>query len=823
MTKRYLFSTAVGISMVYSLPAIAQGAPPQTTGPNVGLEDIVVTAQKRAENIQDVPIAVSAFSGDAIAQKSIGAIQGLSNLTPNVTLDAGSPFSGSSSVLTAYVRGIGQDDFAFNLDPGVGVYVDGIYLARTVGANTDLLDVERIEVLKGPQGTLFGRNSIGGAISIVTREPGEEFGGKAEITTGRFDRLDIRGTVDLPLVTDKLLSTLTFSSTKRDGYVKRIPFPGTYVTDPLTSVPRSGTQTSDTEGGESQWTVRGKLLWKVNDSVKLTVSGDYQKGDQPGMASTLIKVLSNNGAPTFPGELFGSVYNLCINVPNALLPSAIGGNIQAMCGIRGTSGTSIGNANVDTDPSNNRLTWNNQFITGDIDKSYATGPSFSRLQNWGLSGVLDADLTDNMSVKSITAYRKLNWAAGMDADGSPITIIEPGFTMHQQQFSEELQFSGKAFDNRLDYVFGFYYFRETGNLHDYVPFGQGLLQVDGFNTFKTRALAAFTHLNYRFSDQFSITLGGRYTDERKQFEGFQRDPNGFLYKLVLGKQLNEITEADRIALGFPDPTDPLRFYPTGLNKKKFTDFSPRIGLEFKPSDDVMLYASFSRGYKTGGWTTRLSNPETVAPDFDEETAKSWEGGIKSELFDRRVRVNVAGFYTEYNGIQLTQTNGISPTTKNAGNAEIYGAEAEFQAVLTDAFLLTGSLGYVHDRYVEKLAGTTAGDRLPKTPRWKVNISPKYTLDLEAKGRLIAMVDYTYTSSLFNNTENTVELKRKPVNMVNASLIYEEPGKSWSITIGGTNLANERYITTGQFQSGGGLIYGTYSRPREWYAKLGVNF
>lgn len=806
-------------------PAMAQEAAQSERAETAGLEEIVVTAQKRSENVQNVPVAITAFSASTLAEKSINSVQGLSNLTPNVTLDAGSPFSGSSSVLTAYIRGIGQDDFAFNLDPGVGVYVDGVYLARTVGANTDLLDVERIEVLKGPQGTLFGRNSIGGAISIVTREPGNDFKGRAEITTGRFNRLDVRGTVDIPIISDKLLSTLTFSSTNRDGYVKRIPFPGSqsFVSDPLNAVPRSGYDTSSTEGGEDQWTVRGKLLWRVHDGLKLTVSGDYQRVDQEGSANTLLKVLANNGPPTFPGELFGSAYNLCINVPNALLPTAVGSNIQALCGTLGTSGGSIANANVDADPNNNRLTYSNQFITNDIDKSYATGPSFSKLTNWGFAGTIDYDIGDNVAIKSITGYRKLDWAAGVDTDGSPITIIEPGFQMKQEQFSEELQLIGKALDNKLHYVFGAYYFKETGSLHDFVPFGAGLLQVDGNNTFNTKSYAFFTHLNYELTDSLSITLGARYTEEKKRFEGFQRDPNGFLYKLVLGKQLNQITNADRLALGFPDPNDPLRFYPPGQNRKKFTNFSPRLGIEFKPTELVMVYGSFSKGYKTGGWTTRLSAPEQVAPSFNEEKADSYELGLKSEFLDRRVRLNLAGFYTTYKGIQLTQTNGISPTTKNAGDAEIYGMEAELQAAVSDAFLVTGSLGYVHDRYIRKLPGTTAGDTLPKTPKWKLNLSPRYTFDMGDKGRVIANVDYTYTSSLFNNTENTVELKREAVNMLNASLTYESPNDNWSVTLGGSNLANERYITTGQFQPGGGLIYGTYSRPTEWYAKLGVKF
>jgi len=199
---------AAGAAALSGLVLCAGAAIAQQADTGV-LEEITVTAQKRTENLQQVPIAISAFSAEALQQKAITSVDQLSNLSPNVNLDAGTPFSGSDTVLSAYIRGIGQDDFAFNLDPGVGVYVDGVYLARSVGANTTMLDVDRVEILKGPQGTLFGRNSIGGAISIVTRDPGNEFKVKGEVTGGSFNRLDTKISMDVPF-TDQILSTFRF-------------------------------------------------------------------------------------------------------------------------------------------------------------------------------------------------------------------------------------------------------------------------------------------------------------------------------------------------------------------------------------------------------------------------------------------------------------------------------------------------------------------------------------------------------------------------------------------------------------------------------------
>jgi len=301
-----------------------------TAGAQAVIEEITVTAQRRAENIQDVPIAITAVSAEALEASGIRDVATLSNIAPNVSLDAGTPFSGSDTVLSAYIRGIGQNDFAFNLDPGVGVYVDGVYLARSVGANTSLLDVERVEILKGPQGTLFGRNTIGGAVSIVTRDPGTDFLFKGSVTGGDFHRLDIQGSADLP-VSDNIRTSVSFSSAKRDGYQRRIPFTdlsnkdgadpsllnpfatipdcgpvGTtcsYVTDDSSRFPAAGYGTSSREGSINQWTFRGKALFLFTDTARFTVSGDYTNVDQSASAATVASIN--------PSQL-AQLYNLCL-------------------------------------------------------------------------------------------------------------------------------------------------------------------------------------------------------------------------------------------------------------------------------------------------------------------------------------------------------------------------------------------------------------------------------------------------------------------------------------------------------------------------------
>ncbi|MEL0252495.1 MAG: TonB-dependent receptor, partial [Novosphingobium sp.] len=407
--------------------------------------------------------------------------------------------------------------------------------------------------------------------------------------------------------------------------------------------------------------------------------------------------------------------------------------------------------------------------------SYANGNNYSKLKTYGGAGTIEFDLSDTVMVKSITAYRELHWNAGMDLDGSPLNFLHTSFTMNQWQFSQELQLNGSAMDKTLNYVLGAYFFKEAGDLHDYVTFAEGLLQVDGPNDLATKNYAFFGQIDYRPTEQFGVTIGGRYTKEDKTFEGFQSDANGLTYKILnqIGvppcASINPITDACRIAAGFPNQGQPLRYYIAGTQRKSFSDFSPKIGLQYHPNDDAMLYASWSKGYKTGGWTTRLSNPLPTAPDFNEEKATTWEVGLKSTLLDRRLQINAAAFLTNYKGIQLNFQQGVSPTIQNAGDARIKGFEVEVVAAPTDGFLINASVGYTDAYYTAVLAGAQVaanpfqagvfpGADLPKTPKWKFNVSPRYELSMGGDAKLVVLADWTHTTSLWNDTERAFLLQ-----------------------------------------------------------------
>ena len=780
----------------------------------ITLEEVVVTAQKREENVQDVPIAITALSAKSLESKGLSNVTEISDFAPNVQMDNTSPFAGSSQVLSAFIRGIGQNDFAFNLEPGVGLYVDGVYYARTLGAAVDLLDLERVEVLKGPQGTLFGRNTIGGAISVITRDPARQFDYKAELSAGRFSRFDLRASLDVPLIEGVLLSQISVASSDRDGHQDLIAFPGAsqFQLDQGVFQTARNQKGSATRGGADSQNVRVKLLWNASEDVTVRFSGDYTHTDEESTPQTL---LATNVDPA--SGTIASLYNTCISSSTATLAML---NLSAACGPRGVAGTSLASVNVDANPDNDRLLFGDQFITGDIDKSFAAGSNFSLLDAYGVSATVDWALNDAVSLKSISAYRDTEADFGTDIGGAPFVVADVSFIQNQDQFTQELQFTGNLFEDRLKWLLGLYYFEEDGTLTDFVPFLAGLVQVLGPNFFDNEASGAFTQLDFALTDKIGLTAGVRYTDEDKEFEGRQRDLNSLPVKTGFPLAL------------FPDPNDLTRLYPLGVNKRNFTDTSIRLGAQYRFTDQVLAYTSYSEGFKSGGFTTRLLVPEVAivngvpvpgpAPDFDPETAQTYEVGLKSQLFDQRLQLNLAVFDTRYDDIQVTVQRGISPTFENAGDGKITGAELELQSVLGSNLQLSGSIGYLDARYSRLEPGSLIelGDDFVNSPEWSTNLSADYSLQL-GRGELRLHGDWTNRSKVANDAVNNPLFVQSSVNLYNASLAFAPTGGNWEVILGGRNLSDERYIVSGFQNDGIGVSTAVFSRPREWYLTVRI--
>jgi iron complex outermembrane recepter protein len=869
-----------------SLNATAQQAPSSaqnTTADSDQLVEVVVTAERRAENVQNVPIAVSAFTSDAMQSRNITSIQALGNLTPGVNLDAGAPFSGDRSVLSASIRGIGQDDFAFNLNPGVGVYVDGVFLARTIGANQNLLDVERVEILKGPQGSLFGANTIGGAISVVTHTPGDETRFIATATGGSFDRRDFGFTADIPILPGVLLSSISVSSQEQTGWMKVVPYPSNspYAAVPLTfdsihSYPQSGYETNDNYGGNGLQVIRGKLLWHASDKMTWTLGLDWSHEDTTALGYQVL------GAYNGAGSTFTSVYNTCISNNAATLTAAgITGvcsqpraHVPALGSIgsppllgAGYVGGPVGPFNyLNTGgaaylgSSSPRLWWGapGSYNTGNINTTYAAdAPDFAKYDVYGggLTGVYE--INDQLTAKSITAYRTITWKIGTALDGVPgDTFQSVTDAQHQWQISQEFQLIGKAFDDKLNYVTGLYYFNEGGYVHDYVPF-EGLLYVyDVQNNVDNQDIAAFVHADYQLTKQISFTAGARYTDVVADFIGGQSDLNSFPF----GSQCWQTScggapPFDQIIPAASPPGTPYyRYFPNTPDSQSWHVFDPTLSAQYHFTDDVMAYASWGKGFKQGGWTTRLSAGITspVAARFSPEYSKTYELGLKSQWFDHHLQANAAVFFTNYDGIQLNIQRGISPVYTNAGNADIKGAELEVQSNLGHGFSLNFSGAFIdaYYTYVNPSAnipqyalpgsgltvcpgavaltgcaiqgpGSQLDAKLPKTPKWKFTFDPQYDMHLPNDAILRFIPAFTYTSDLYNDSLNTPELHRPSTRMLDASVHYVSPSGQYDLALGGTNLTDDRFVTGGSPNYGAGEVGGYYNDPREWYLTLRV--
>ena len=843
-------ASALAVTLVLATSA-AQAQEATVPEENGGLAEIVVTAQKRSESAQQVPIAISAVTAEALQSKGLTDIASISGQAPNVTLKSSGVFGGSSSTLFTYIRGIGQNDFGFNLEPGVGVYVDGVYLARNIGANVDLLDLQRVEVLKGPQGTLFGRNTIGGGLNIVTADPGDEWKVKGEVTTGRYHRIDVRGSLEAPLAQDVLRLGLAFSTKHRDGWQKRIPYSGDTGNNPIWLLATDGasggpanTNTDeaqlfpltanitggDRSGSQNQTAFRAKLLFTPNDRLTVRLIGDYLHVNEQATPFSLLQVDQN---------AYVALYNTCISgnpafyAPVAALAGVPAAGVNALCtNTRGNPGSPAGTQPSLQSQAGRHLPYDSRYVIRNADGSinpnlsYASGANYNKINNYGINGQLEYEFADNLTVRSITAYRRLQSNFGVDIGGAPFSALSPTFADRENQFSEELQLLGNLFQDRWKYVLGAYYFHEYGTHDDAVPFTGGLIQINSPNNrYDTKSYAAFMHNNIEvIPEKLGLTLGIRYTHDRKTFTGTQRDENAF------GLQLLQLPAA----LVSPNPADPYLLYPLGRNRQSFDNISYRIGAEYHLDRRMMVYASYATGYKGGGWTTRLTLPNFTtdasgaivklpAPTFGPEKAYTTEIGFKSELFGRRARLNVALFNTEYNSIQLTFQNGSSPVTANGGDGRIRGAEAELNLAPVRNWNLDASIGYIDAKYQSVLPGVplTGSERFVNTPKWQAQAGTAYTLEIGGLGSITPRVDWTYSSRTFNDEANTGLLATPSGSFFNGSVTWRPADERFELQAGMTNIGNRRVVVSG-YTNAEAIYSGVFSRPREWFLTLRVH-
>ncbi|MHA3795046.1 TonB-dependent receptor [Sphingomonas sp. YL-JM2C] len=753
-------------------PAVAQEA----SNSSDTIEEIVVTAQKRNENMQSTPIAISAFTADAISRKGLSDIQQVSRLAPNVSFDFTSPISGASNAASVFIRGIGQQDFALTTDPGVGTYVDGVYVSRSVGGVLDVLDIERMEILRGPQGTLFGRNTIGGAISIISKMPDKEFGGSLEASLGNYGRRYLRGSVSLPLGPDTAVR-ISVSSKDKNGFVK-----SAYTAQQKSLL--GGTPLTDL-GNENRQAARMVLVHDFSDRFKATLSGDYSRLRENNAADRLAGITGTlaDGPLVFAYNTFGST------------PSVI---------------PVIGNDRYV--PAN--------YITG-RDRTYSTGPNGSSIDAWGTALTLDFEASESLSIKSITAYRKTTGSFNRDADGSPLVITETSnYGYRHKQFTQELQAVGDVADGAVKYAAGLFYFDEKGSdpLVVRLPEVVGTIYQDIADV-RNKSYAAYAQATWTIVDGLSLTAGGRYTKDRKRFVSDQYIVTGSASPFLFG--------------GAPAGTLIPLVPRNSVTTQSFEKFSPRASVDYRIGD-VLVYGSYSKGFKSGGFNLRYVAPRPSVLSFGPENATTFEVGTKIDAFDRKLRLNLAAFTTDYKGIQVTVFENLgAPVTLNAGDARIKGFEAELTAIPLPGLELTANLGYLDSHYTAIRANPalvstpeqiiSRSTRLPKAPEWQGTISAAYTYTLGNDARLDARADFHFSSRYANDAVNSRFLNQKAYQTLGLSAGYTAPDRRWSLRLFVDNLTDERYIVSGDSNYGIGFHEANYNRPREWGATLGFTF
>jgi iron complex outermembrane receptor protein len=738
-----------------ALPAYAQSTTGATPGEpaeeETGVATIIVTAERTASSIQDTPVSVTAITGEALEASGALVINDLAASVPNLTSTTGPQGSADANF---FIRGVGQFDFIITNDPGVGLYVDGVYLGRTVGAMLDAGDVERVEVLRGPQGTLFGRNTLGGAVSVVTKQPEPGvLSGEVQGTYGSRDRVDLDASLNVPIGETSAARVYGFYR-QQDGFANNVV-------------------TGEDFGRIERYGGRGQLRFDIGPDIRIDLSADYSLD-------------RSNPAPSVLSAI----------VPLPFFPPAALNDVQ--------------------DPDN--------FY--DI---FASNSPEARNEVYGFSGTITVDL-GGAELKSITAYRNLDGFSTSDPDGTRFRLYDQNTTTQQEQFSQEIQLTGSAFNDRLNYLIGGYYFNEDAaqvlNLcfapisnPMTMPFGSCNVWSQG-NDQQTESYAVFGQGRFELLDGFSVTLGGRYTWDEKDIvsnQFFDFRPQLVGPGAVFGFGLPPALIGQAITL--PIVTD----LPGTASFEKFT---PKIGIEYEPSPDFLLYASYSEGFRAGGFNGRLIAPQASIPTFEPDTNETFEIGLKSDLLNRALRFNLSLFHSQYRDIQQTIADpAVQFRVANAGDAELMGFEAEIAVVPTRGLRFDFAVGYTDSEFkdVPVTVGPINGNRLPFSPEWTVSAAAQYDIDF-AGGTLTPRVDFRYQSDVFFTAFNLPFEEQDGYGLLNGRITWTDPTEQFTLSAFGLNLFDVEYFTFGQNAlTSQGVAYNYLGRPREFGVSAGYRF
>jgi iron complex outermembrane recepter protein len=765
-------------------PAAADVPEPSTTAPGAtnteadqgGLQEIVVTAQKRAENLQDVPIAVSAVTGQAIADMHAVTLQGLQGTTPNIQINN---FSNTPQTAVFTIRGIGiiePDPYAGNT---VSIVYDGVPQYFSMGALLDLYDIDRVEILRGPQGTLFGANTTGGVVNVVTAQPTGEFGGKFEASYGNWDHLTLSGTVDFPIVPDLLAGKITVSHDRREGWV-------TNVVD-------------GSDMGKRNVTVfRGYLKYSPSSDFDATLIGEYAR--------------ARNGSPVVvAGDLPGEA---------EFVPPGFRNMYVSPCLPAGTR----------CDAPDKYLSANDSVPDrSDMDTYRAT--LTVNLRNTGIG-----DIT------SITGYKYFKLFEFTDQDGTPIFLIDTRRQTKGWQFSQELRTSIDINDSINLLLGGFFLKTHYDHFQQLrIDFAGGVTYDPATDTV-TKGFPGLFQLNLQDQDNWSASVFAQsyidLTDRLRLQMGvrYSHENTAMLASLATSFAPGGVTTFDGTAPdGTPNTPNPAASAFPPKRTEIWDNLGWKIGLDYKVTDDLLVYGYWARGFKSGGFTGRISIPEDLGP-YEPEKVDTFEAGVKADFLDRRLRTNLAAFYTNYRDMQLSQINFQGSganlrqgnTIINAASSRLKGVEFEATAVPFEGLTLTGSIAYLSAKYKNfpflTPSGTIvdlSGERLQNAPKWTGSAGATYTIPV-GDGAIRANVLYSYTSEkLLTSIVDVPRARIQPTHIVNGNLDWTFMER-FTIGVWGRNLFDNRYIAS-VFDSPGTLGLVNYAPPREYGVSAKIVF
>jgi len=778
-----------------------------TSGGTDALQEVVVTAQFRQQTAQTTPIALTAISAQQLDARSEVSLDQIAAQAPNVVLEPAPQAFGPS--LQAFIRGVGQADFNFAEEPGVGIYVDDVYYATLTGSLLDLLDLDHLEVARGPQGTLAGMNSEGGSIKLYSKKPTGDNGGYLEATYGKFDRTEVRAAGEFAVVPNQLFIRISGVARHQDGYVTRYDYACSHPGSPVASEALDQGCVLGTEGGISYDAIRLAMRWLVNDRLEVNVSADNTDDNSEATPNTLLYVGQANGT-TGPSN---TLYPRFSSAPVGGVP------LGTATGSAFISYSPFGPYAQDTFSHSPYTDYSTYCDPKPPDGTAAfCAPAIRHLNSYGTSGTVDYTFSDALELKSLSSYRRYSGAWGQDESGSPLGDEVLYDEVVHRQWTEELRLEGKLFDGAVNWTAGGFYLDEESHYGGRIDLASFEFYENDF--IPARNKAGFLNAGWKILPKLELNVGARYTEEDKTFQFGRLGVPGNNYPGGVAPQVAALNGVQ------------------GQYSGSRADYRAALQYEWLPG--FMTYGDVSTGFKGGGINPRPFYPAQAVP-FNPEYVTAYELGLKSDWFDHTLRANLAAFLNRYQAIQLTANNcgfipGIAPTQVapcaailNAGDANIKGAELEIESHPVAALSIDASVSLLNFDYTSLStyalkAGITSGMSTPYAPHWKASAGVQYSISLGNWGTLTPRLDGSYQDALYTGAENAIYNRIPAYTLLNARLTWADLGNHWQAALSATNLTDKLYYT-GMFDNRGSsqTVQGDPGPPMQWAVTIKRTF